>query len=164
MFVRCHMVQVWTQFRIWLRQLFSHWIASAGCATIAVLQLVYGLWHRDWPPIFSWVLLSACFIWASFLTWRDEHGVISNDSRRRTLYKVRDLISESKHKASEKYDSIGALIKFSDELHAEEDTIWVCEQLKAGGHDHPFAVLELTSNNALRGRWLNFLQEARASK
>src|SRR5207245_1819917 len=30
-------------------------------------------------------------------------------------------------------------------------------------HDHPFGLLELTSNNALVGRWLNFLQEARAS-
>src|SRR5207248_6015048 len=78
-------------------------------------------------------------------------------------YKVRDLINDTKNDLSGKYDSIGALIKFSEELQTEEDVVWVCGQLKVGGHDHPFGLLELTSNNAMSGRWLNFLQEARAS-
>jgi hypothetical protein len=83
---------------------------------------------------------------------------------RATLYKIRDLIQETKHEpTTDKHDSLGALIKFADELESEEDVVWICDQLKARGHEHPFGLLELTSNSALAGYWLSFLQEARAS-
>ena len=84
-------------------------------------------------------------------------------TRRATLYKVRDLLQESKNDSTKKYEPIGALIRFSDELRSEDDVIWVCKQLELGGHQHPFGLLELTSNNALDGLWLSFLQEARAA-
>lgn len=83
---------------------------------------------------------------------------------RETLYKIRDLIIASKDEHYDKrYDSFGALLSFSEALRSENEVIWICEQLQSGGHRHPFGFLDLTSHNALKGKWLTFLQEARAS-
>ena len=101
---------------------------------------------------------------ASFLSWREAYQKSQSVALRATLYKVRDLIVNTKNEIEEKkFDSFGALLRFSDELRTEEDVNWVCSELSQGGHAHPFGLLELTSNHACKGLRLSLLQEARAS-
>ena len=116
-------------------------------------------------PISAWKILVTCFILASFLAWRDEHRKVITKNRRGTLYKIRDLIqTTATQQLPERFDSLGALVKYSDELNTEGDVNWICDALKLGGHEHPFEILDQVSNNAFLGQRLQFLQEARGSK
>jgi hypothetical protein len=82
-----------------------------------------------------------------------------------TLNKIRDLIKSTESCQLEKrYDLLGALIKYSDDLFStNEEVVEICEKL---GHEfrHPFFVLESSSNGALRGQWLDFIHDARRSR
>lgn len=83
-------------------------------------------------------------------------------ARRATLSKIRDLIFSTKDKPeSEKFEPIGALVKYSDEFETEGDVEWVAIELEKHGFGNPFQELEASSQHALRGHWLQFLREAR---
>jgi hypothetical protein len=144
-----------------VRSMLLRWINLVGGAAIAFLQMVYRGKEPDWSAP---AILITCFIVASFLAWRDEHRKSVTKDRRSTLYKIRDLIhSTAKDHPDKKYDSFGALVKHSDELSSEEDVLWVCDALEAGGHEAPFNTFDEIAGPAFRGHKLSFLQEARAS-
>lgn len=143
----------------------EHWKEIVGGSLVFLLIGVAASLGLNLPPVITGVS-TLCFAvaLACFLCWRDEHAKTLTINRRATLYKIRDLIADTKTSSlDDKYDSFGALLRYSEELRTEEDVVWVCSQLREKGHDHPFGLLELTSKNALAGHWLNFLQEARAS-
>lgn len=136
------------------------WINLVGGALIGFLEMVY----RGNPP--NWAtpsILLVCFVLASFLAWQAERRKALARDRRATLYKIRDLIQDSAGKTNGHYDSFGALLKYSDELGTEEDVIWICDALRAGGHQHPFEMLDKIAPTAFDGQKLTFLQEARAA-
>lgn len=126
-------------------------------ALVAVFQICYAIFRRDWPPVLSWAILAACFFWATFLAWRDEH--------RKTIGKQRrDILEEVVHVLNnfpEKVDSLGALISVSQSFHREEDVEWVCQQLDEHGHLDPFGVLGVAFEPGFDGKRLKFLDDAR---
>ena len=145
-----------------VRSMLLRWINLVGGAAIAFMQTVYPGKEPDWSAP---AILVTCFVVASFLAWRDEHRKSLTKDRRSTLYKIRDLIhSSANDHPDKKYDSFGALVKHSGELSSEEDVLWVCEALEAGGHDAPFKTFDKIAGPAFRGHKLTFLQEARASR
>ncbi len=145
-----------------LRSILLRWINAVGGAAIAFMQIWY---TGKTSPVSPWEILATCFILASFLAWRDEYRKVITKNRRATLYKIRDLIQTTTTKQlPERFDSLGALVKYSDELNTERDVNWICDALKLGGHEHPFQILDKVSNKAFLGRRLQFLQEARGSK
>jgi len=72
----------WTDLGEWLKALTRHWIARIGGPLVAAFQILYGIWRRDWPPALGWAILAGCFVWATFLTWRDEHRKTIGKERR----------------------------------------------------------------------------------
>jgi hypothetical protein len=106
---------VWSDLYPWFKAIIHHWVTSAGCALVAVFQICYGIWRHDWPPGLSWAILAACFVWATFLAWRDEHRKTIDKERRSILNKIVEL-----REGVIKPDPLGALIKVSDELVAKK--------------------------------------------
>ena len=82
----------------------------------------------------------------------------SKGQNRKLLIQIVDLIR------SETYEPIGAMVKFSDQIGTERQTKWLCDELVKHKYEHPFSQLDHYSQNALQGKWLKFLQEARLRK
>lgn len=143
----------------WLKAIMTHWIARIGGPLVAAFQIFYGIWRRDWPPALGWAILAGCFVWATFLAWRDEHRKTIGRERRLILNKVIDLISESGT------DVLGALIRVSDEFGSDEEVAWVCQQLDEHGHYDPFGVIPVTAvfEPGFDGKRLKFLEDARVA-
>jgi hypothetical protein len=149
---------LWPDLRQWLQSIIHHWIASAGCALVAVFQICYGILRRDWPPALSWAILALCFIWATFLAWRDEHRKTLGKNRRSILQKAVEIMNSRNVE-----HIVVALIELSDEFGSEEDVEWVCQQLKERGHGDPFSILEMFEPG-FDGKRLKFLQDARVAQ
>jgi hypothetical protein len=149
---------LWSDVREWLKAIIHHWVASAGCALVAVFQICYGIWHRDWPPALSWAILAACFVWATFLAWRDEHRKTIGKERRSILNKVVEL------RAGKRPDLLAALINVSDEFGSEEDVEWVCQELDEQGHGDPFRIIGAAFKPGFDGKRLKFLLDARVAQ
>jgi hypothetical protein len=149
---------IWTDLRQWLKAIIHHWFASVSCALIAIFQIGYGILHRDWPPVFSWAILAACFVSATFLAWRDEHRKTIGKERRSILNEVVEL-----KESGIGVDLLGALIKVSEEFSSEEDVEWVCAQLDAQGQGDPFKTIDVALRLGLDGKRLKFLQDARVA-
>jgi hypothetical protein len=157
-------ISIWSDLRQWLQAIIHHWVASAGCALVAVFQICYGIFRRDWPPILSWMILAACFLLATFLAWRDEHRKTIGKERRSILNTVVDLLRPEVTVMGEKReDVICALIAVSDEFGSEEDVVWVCHELNEHGHVDPFGILGAMFEPGLDGKRLKFLQDARVT-
>jgi hypothetical protein len=165
----------------WIWRLLAFCCIAAGIVIVGNSSIVYPHLsdYRQHP------IISALFVgiaggvllgmgWFFFATKdRDATNFAkSNDSapvsaqiaktRRATLSKVRDLVFSTKDKSdSARFDPIGALVKYSDEFETEQDVEWVANELEKRGFGNPFQELEGTSQFALRGQWLQFLQEAR---
>jgi hypothetical protein len=72
------------------------------------------------------VILAACFIWATFLAWRDEHRKTIGKNRRSILNRVVDLLRpEVTIVGVRQPDEIYALIQVSEDFGSEEDVEWV---------------------------------------
>ena len=88
-------------------------------------------------------------------------GTPTNDSterqRRILLTSIVDLVN-SPNKA---YDTLGGLVLHSDTMTSENDVKWLCQELVKHNYKHPFEVFEMASDNALDGKWLKLLREAR---
>jgi hypothetical protein len=152
---------VWSDLYPWFKAIIHHWVASAGCALVAVFQICYGIWRHDWPPGLSWAILAACFVWATFLAWRDEHRKTIDKERRSILNKIVEL-----REGVIKPDPLGALIKVSDEFVSEDDVEWVCQQLDEQGHGDPFAIIGggALFKPGFDGKRLKFLQDGRVAQ
>ena len=158
---------IWSDLRQWLQAIIHHWVASAGCALVAVFQICYGIFRRDWPPILSWMILAACFLLATFLAWRDEHRKTIGKDRRSILNKIVDLSRpELTVVGVRKLDEICALIAVSEEFGSEEDVEWVCQQLDEQSHVDPFAIIGggALFKPGFDGKRLKFLQDARVAQ
>lgn len=81
------------------------------------------------------------------------------------LIKVRDLVvSTEKQPSSERFDVIGALIKFADEFETEEQVEWVCAELEQRQFKDPFRIMASAVPGIFDGRKLEFLCDARTAK
>ena len=141
----------------WLKALVRQFVAIAGCALFAVFQICYAIWRRDWLPVLSWGILAVSFVAAKFATWRDEYRKTIGKHRRRILEEVVQLVNDK----PEEVDSLGAVIRLSDNFRSEEDVEWVCQQLDESGHIDPFGVLGASFEQGFDGKRLKCLQDAR---
>jgi hypothetical protein len=86
-------------------------------------------------------------------------------NRQAVLIKVRDLVvSTEKQPSSERFDVIGALIKFADEFETEEQVEWVCAELEQRQFKDPFKIMASAVPGIFDGRKLEFLCDARTAK
>jgi len=153
----------WSEFGQWLKALTSHWIARIGAPLIAAFQILYGIWRRDWPPALGWAILAGCFIWATFLAWRDEHRKTIGKHRRTILNEYVDILQNAGPRFF--VDPVATLIKLSDRFGSEEDVEWVCEQLDQHGHSDPFKIIDWGfKDGAFDGKRLKFLWDARVAE
>jgi hypothetical protein len=150
----------WADLGQWLKALTRHWIARIGGPLIAAFQILYGIWRRDWPPALGWAILAGCFVWATFLAWRDEHRKTIGKNRRSILQKAVEIVNSSHRNV----DHIVAVIELSDEFGSEEDVEWVCQQLDEHGHGDPFGILHEMFEPGFDGKRLKFLQDARVAQ
>lgn len=146
---------LWT----WLKALVRNWVAIAGCALFAVFQICYAIWRRDWLPVLSWGILGVSSVAATFATWRDEYRKTMGKQRRRILEEVVQLVNDK----PEEVDSLGAVIRLSDNFRSEEDVEWICQKLDEYGHIDPFGVLGEAFEPGFDGKRLKFLQDARVA-
>jgi hypothetical protein len=86
-------------------------------------------------------------------------------NRQAVLIKVRDLVvSTEKQPSSERFDVIGALIKFADEFETEEQVEWVCAELEQRQFKDPFKIMASAVPGIFDDRKLEFLCDARTAK
>jgi hypothetical protein len=146
---------VWSDLWQWRKAIFHHWIAVTGGAAVAVIFIIASLWAGgNWLRVLSGVTLFGSFIWATFLTWRDEHRKTVGKERRLILQKAVGIAN------SKNVDHIVALIELSDEFGSEEDVEWVCQQLDEHGHGDPFGILHGMFEPGFDGKRLKFLEDA----
>jgi hypothetical protein len=149
-----------------------------------VLPLGYGVWSLarqqslEWGILLGFVVVGLVILVFALVKLRKKGANFSDSGSptiafpkrereaklRSVIVKVRDLInSTAGHPLSERYDVLGGLVKYSDDLESEQEVRSVCEELE---HEfgHPFKLLEKESNNALQGEWLQFLRDARVSR
>jgi hypothetical protein len=94
--------------------------------------------------------------------WRGTHPP---EYRQALLIRIRDLIlSTQQRPLAERFDVIGALIRFSDEFKNEKQVVWTCIELEQRQFQNPFKVLESAAPGMFRGRKLEFLRDARTAK
>jgi len=149
----------WSDLLQWLKAIIHQWFAIAGGTVVAVFQICYAIFRRDWPPVLGWAILAACFVWATFEAWRDEHRKTIGKERRSILNKVVELITTTN------IDVLGALIRVSDEFGSEEDVAWVCQQFDEQGRYDPFGVIVAGAvfEPGFDGKRLKFLEDARVA-
>ena len=158
----------WSDLCQWFKAVIRHWITSVGGPLVAFLQICYGIWRRDWPPTFTWALLTMCFLFATFLAWRDERRKTITSDRRQILNAAVDLLQQTTHHVGltfvRSFDAIGALIQLADRFQTEEDVEWVARELDDEYGD-PFELLGdvLEGAPAFKGKRLKFLQDARVA-
>jgi hypothetical protein len=153
----------WADLGQWLKALTRHWIARIGGPLVAAFQILYGIWRRDWPPALGWAILAGCFVWATFLAWRDEHQKTIGKARRAILNEYVDVMQNAE--PGWFVDPVVTLIKLSDSLGSEEDVEWVCEQLDQHGHGDPFKIIDWGFKaGAFDGKRLKFLWDARVAE
>jgi hypothetical protein len=128
-------------------------------AAVIGLPFYYMLWTPKSPLTTEPIAHKEPFVGSS-VKFSESSEILK--ARRSTLSKIRDQVFSTKDKPeSEKFDPIGALVKYSDELETETDVKWICSELEKHGFGNPFQQLEASSQHALQGEWLQFLQEAR---
>jgi DNA-directed RNA polymerase subunit RPC12/RpoP len=78
------------------------------------------------------------------------------DGRRILLTGIVDIVNVSGGR-----DTLGALVSLANSIESENDVKWLCQELVKHNYQHPFEVFEMASDNALNGKWLKLLREAR---
>jgi len=145
---------IWSDLWQWRKAIFHHWVAITGGAAVAFIFLIASIWAGgNLLRVLSGVTLFLSFIWATFLTWRDEHRKTVGKNRRSILQKAVEIMN------SRNVQHIVALIELSDEFGSEEDVEWVCQQLDEHGHGDPFSILKMF-DPGFDGKRLKFLQDA----
>jgi hypothetical protein len=109
-------ISLWSELWQWLKALIRHWIAIAGCALFAVFQICYSIWHHDWLPVLSWGILGVSFVWATFLSWRDEHLKTIGIDRCAILQRAVEIV----HDSPRNVDPTGAMLELADALEAKK--------------------------------------------
>jgi hypothetical protein len=156
---------VWSDLCQWFKAIIRHWIASLGGALVAVLQICYGIWRGNWPPGYGWALVTLCFLFATFLAWRDERRKTIASDRRQILNEAVDLLRRqvnSPFAPFRSFDAIGALIQLSHRFQTEQEVEWVARELGDEYGGDPFVLLgDVLEAPAFKGKRLTFLQDAR---
>lgn len=148
--------------------MFRHWTARLAGGAVALFLLVYSLRYQSPPPLITWVILFACFLWATFLAWRDEHRkakALQSDLEERAKRLQSRLDEQSKRvldKASELLKAPSSLMRFhalytagAADLKTNEQLFWVADKISEH-HDHPLQWME--ECGVYRDEWLRFLQ------
>lgn len=154
-------------------------------AVLAILlPLGYGVWSLvkkqplEWGLLLIFIAAGLVILVAALIRLRNKgarlrdsviRGIGNHEHERKArlrmlVVKVRDLIKSTEDQPlPDRYDVLGGLIKYSDDFKSDEEVRLVCEELE---HEfgHPFKRLEEASNNALGGKWLDFLRDARVSR
>lgn len=84
--------------------------------------------------------------------------------RQETLVKIRDLVVSTRSKPTpERFDEMGALIKFSNEFKNEKQVDWTLAELEQRQFQNPFKILENAAPGVFDDRKLEFLTDARTA-
>jgi hypothetical protein len=156
------------------------WSAMSGVVSIplALLGFIFGGTPGHWFVLLAFVGLW-CF--AARVWWKNyQIIIIQKPERDRELFtKIVDFIksSQERDQAQERpsyttYDysrmmkpaeSIGALIKFIDQVQNERDLEWLCCKLEESGYQPPLKTFKQILDSEINQQWLPVLTEARVA-
>ena len=136
--------------------------------------------HGLEKTIFAVLAYCALWVFAFRVAWKNyEILAVRNPAEKAALLtKMVDLIKSSKEhdqttrspasfttydyaRAIQPDESIGALIRFADEIPTEEDREWLCHELEKLGYKPPLKNFRPVLEDELKGQWLPVLREAR---
>ncbi|MGA3283417.1 MAG: hypothetical protein ABSD57_03015 [Verrucomicrobiota bacterium] len=167
----------WVRF---LAEIVGGWgslMSGAISIPFAFLAIALGGKAGTWFAVLAFVTL---WVFVIRTAWKNYQILaIQNPEKKRVLFaKMVDFLKSSNEQDDragrthsfttydyahivERSGSIGALIKFVDEIHTEEDLKRLCDEFEKHGFGLPFADLDERSENLVKGRWLPVLMEAR---
>ena len=137
-------------------------ITGGLVAAVLAIYCVFG------HPLYAWLawLFVALFLFsAAFSAWRDEHQKNKSKAKQELFTKMVDLIKEDAAAGwpirPTRFDSIGALIQFSNEIQTEGELYWYCDEFLKHGYKRPLYDFETWAAELFKGNWLPVLREAR---
>lgn len=164
-----------------LAECFGGWGAlMSGFLTLP--STIFGFWKKGYE---GWFFIALAFIclWVLVIktAWKNYQILyVQNPEKKQLLLdKMVDFIKSSKDNISkskefrsltedymdlmEGTESIGAFVKFSNEIRTDEDLNWLCEEFKNSGYKDPFENLETWGGNLISSRRISVLRAARLS-
>lgn len=155
------------------------WSIMSGALSIPFAFVALFVQGRE-RTIFAVLGFCALWIFALRLAWKNyEISTVQNRERKATLFtRMVDWVKSSSAKDQNTrrpssfttYDymhimqpgeTIGALIKYVNEIKTEDELEWICQQFEKHGYKAPLKNFQPILDAELQGQWLPVLQEAR---
>jgi hypothetical protein len=157
--------ELFNDFGAFILALLPRTIARITGGVVSAALAIYCVFGHPVYPWLAWFFVALFLFSAAFSAWRDERHKNESKAKEKLFTQMVDLIKGDAAAGwpyrGTRFDSIGVLIQFSNEIQTEDELTWYCNKFSEHGYNQPFYDFETWAAELFQGKWLPVLREAR---